>query len=98
MYKVKHKLSPVPMQELFPQPENLQNLRKERDFQIPKVRTINNGIETIRYRGPITWSLVPDEIKQSKSLYEFKEKIKQWKPEGCTCRLCKVYIKNLGFL
>ena len=21
-----------------------------------------------------------------------------WKPEGCTCRMCKVYISNLGFI
>ena len=33
-----------------------------------------------------------------KSINEFKNKIKFWKPEGCTCRLCKTYIHNLGFI
>ena len=98
MYKVKHSLAPVPVQELFQQVDNSQNLRNHRDFDIPKVRTVNNGIETIRYRGPITWDLVPNNIKESNSLFEFKEKIKKWKPEGCTCRLCKTYIPNVGFL
>ena len=98
MYKVKHNLSPLPMQELFQQVKNSQNLRNNKDFEVPKVRTVNNGIETIRYRGPITWDLVPDNIKQSNSLSEFKGKIKHWKPEGCTCRFCKIYITNLGFL
>ena len=97
MYKVKNNLSPTPVQELFIQ-GNLQNLRNDKDWEIPKVRTVNNGIETIRYRGPKTWDLVPKEIKTSKSLSEFKIKIKAWKPQGCTCRLCKIYICNLGFL
>ena len=98
MYKVKHNLSPVPLQEIFQQVDNSNDLRNNNDFEIPKVRTVNNGIETIRYRGPFTWDLVPNEIKQSKSLPEFKENIKKWRPQGCTCRLCKLYISNLGFL
>ena len=97
MYKVKHNLSPVPVQEIFTQ-GNVENLRHGTDWEIPKARTVNNGIETIRYRGPKTWDLVPIDIKKSKSLSEFKIKIKNWKPQGCTCRLCKIYISNLGFL
>ena len=97
MYKVKHNLSPIPVQEIFKN-GNERNLRNDKEWEIPKARTINYGIETIRYRGPKTWNLVPDEIKKSKSLYEFKTKIKEWKPQGCTCRLCKTYISNLGFL
>ena len=98
MYKVKNNLSPKPIQNLFKQVDNAENLRNNKNFEIPKVRTVNNGIETIRYRGPITWDLVPDEIRKSKSLSEFRDKIKTWKPQGCTCRLCKVYITGLGFL
>ena len=48
--------------------------------------------------GPKTWDIVPPEIKESKSLLEFKQKIKRWIPTECTCRLCKSYIYNLGFL
>ena len=95
MHKVKHNLSPI--QELFSQGSSV-NLRNTQDWEIPKVRTVNNGVETIRYRGPITWNLVPNKIKQSKSLSLFKEKIKDWKPQGCICRLCKTYVSMLGFL
>ena len=38
------------------------------------------------------------DIKNANSLQEFKLKIKKWKPEGCTCRLCRTYISNLGFI
>ena len=87
MYKVKHNLCPKLFQELF-----IPVIRGSNDWVIPKVRTVN------RYRGPKTWGIVPEEIKKSKSLFDFKKNIKRWKPSGCTCRLCKTYVKGLGYL
>ena len=98
MYKVKNNISPLPMQELFSRQVNVHYLRNSRYWKIPKVRTVGYGTETIRYRGPKTWELLPKEIKEAKSLIEFKSKIKAWKPQGCTCRLCKLFISHLGFL
>ena len=71
MYKVKHNLCPKPFQELF-----TPAIRGNNDWVIHKVRTVNKGVETIRYRGPKTWELVSVEIIISKSLSSFKEKIK----------------------
>ena len=67
------------------------------DFVIPHVKTVNMGIETIRYRGPLTWDIVPEEIKKAETLSIFKDKIKSWKPIDCTCRLCKTYISGVGY-
>ena len=97
MYKVKHNLAPKPVIEIF-SPINLENLRNNKKWEIPRAKTVNNGLETIRYRGPKTWDLVPQQIRNSKSLNEFRSKIKNWRPRGCVCRLCKVFVKNLGFL
>ena len=93
MYKVKNNLCPKPIQELF-----TPAIRGNHEWVLPKVKTENNGKETIRFMGPKTWELVPKEIKISQSLSSFKSKIKDWKPLGCTCRLCKTYIKDLGYL
>ena len=98
MYKVKNNLSPSFMKSVFPDSVNPYNLRSKPSFHTSNIRTVYNGTETISFRGPKTWSLVPNAIKNSKSLSEFKAKIKHWKPEGCMCRLCKVYIANLGYL
>ena len=92
MYKVKNGLSPDIMANLFTLKE-----RGNGDFVIPQVKTVNRGIETIRYRGPLTWDMVPEDIKNSESLLLFKSRIKDWKPTGCTCRLCKTYIPGLGY-
>jgi len=93
MYKVKHNLCPKSFQELF-----TPSIRGKNDWIIPSAKTVNKGLETIRYRGPKTWELVPKDIKDSSSLSTFKSKIKHWKPFGCTCRLCKTYIPDLGYL
>ena len=98
MFKVKNNLCPSFMHSLFPVANNTHNLRSNRCFKTNNIRTTLYGTETLKYRGPKTWDLVPNNIKQSNSLNEFKIKIKMWKPEGCTCRMCKVFIANLGFI
>ena len=98
MYKVKNNLSPIFMKTIFPLSNNPYHLRNRQIYETENICTVSYGIETISYRGPKTWTLVPDKIKNSTNLLEFKTKIKQWKPQGCPCRLCKVYIANLGFI
>ena len=92
MYKVKHNLSPIPVREIFTQLDNIHYLRNKGCWEMPKTRTVNYEIVTIRYRGPKVWDLLPSDIKESDSLSSFKANIKKWKPQGCTCRLCKTYI------
>jgi len=98
MYKAKNKLSPLPMQQLFTETAMVHDLRNRRCWDIPQVRTVCYGLESIRYRGPKTWESLPDDIKQAKSLPEFKLKIKAWRPANCTCRLCKTFVANLGYI
>ena len=65
MYKVKHNFSPLPMQELFKDQANRYDLiRNNRSWQVPDVKTVAYGTETIRYRGPKIWELLPNEIKK----------------------------------
>ena len=98
MYKIKNHLSPLPMQALFNEDVDQYDLRNKKSWEAGNVRTVIYGTETIRNMGPKTWDLVPTEIKELNSLLEFKQRIKRWKPNECTCRLCKIYIHNLGFL
>jgi len=72
------------------------NLRS--DFAIPAVKTENYGKNSVRYLGPLIWNMIPPFIKNTDNLLDFKRNIKKWKPEKCPCKLCKVYIHNLGFV
>ena len=98
IYKVNNNLSPSIMKGIFPTREFSYDLRIKNPFKSVNVNTVFNGTETISFRGPKTWAILPENIKNSTSLKEFKSKIRTWEPKGCTCRLCKVYINNLGFI
>ena len=67
-------------------------------FSRDKAGTTTYGIESIRILGPKIWDLVPNDIKLAGNLNLFKEKIKKWKVTNCPCRLCKVFIRGVGYL
>ena len=98
MFKIKNNLAPNLLSEIFSQYQPTYGLRNNRSWNNSNVRTVYYGKETLSYRGPKTWELLPYSLKNVESLQEFKTRIKSWKPEGCTCRLCKSFIPDLGFL
>ena len=98
IYKVKNNLTPEFMKDIFTDMKHPYNLRKKPEFKTWNVQTVYCGTETLSFRGPKVWSIVPDDIKASNSLIEFKKKIKKWKPQGCICRLCKIYLPQIGFI
>ena len=60
--------------------------------------TVFNGDMSLSSFGPIVWNeMLPDSYKQCEDLSTFKRVIKNWVPE-CNCRLCKHFIKDLGFV
>ena len=98
MYKVKNGISPKMMNNVFNEVPNTYSLRNNRIWSTHNVRTVNYGTETLSFRGPKMWEILPDYIKEAKSYNEFKNKVKTWKPVACNCKLCKTYIPSLGFL
>ena len=98
MYKVKNNLSPKIVSNIFSKYPTSYNFRNAKLWETGNTRTTLYGTETISYRGPKIWNCVPNDMKNSKTLNEFKNKIKTWKPSGCTCRLCKVFVPYLGYL
>ena len=53
MFKVHTKTSPEIMQEVFQVKEQGNyNLRNQTDFVIPQVKSVNHGLESVRFLGP----------------------------------------------
>ena len=98
MYKVKNNISPSFMESIFPSSNHTYNLRTDTSFKSFKVNSVHFGTETVSFRGPRTWAIVPDELKTSPSLAIFRAKIRKWKPINCNCRICKTYIPSYGFI
>ena len=98
MYKIKNGISPEVMKKIFQEIPNHYNLRNKKAWATHNVRTVYNGTETLSFLGPKIWDILPKSLKEATSLKHFKKEIKLWKPDGCTCRLCKIYVKDVGFL
>ena len=105
MFKVANSISPTSMSKLFHLNPNFctENVSsrtriKPQFYNNSNPRKVFSGLETLRTLGPKIWNLIPDSIRRSRTLSIFKDKIKQWKPINCPCRLCKTFIKGIGFL
>ena len=92
MFKVKSNIPPEIMKEVFAPKMSPYDLRNNNSFKRRIVNSVWHGTESVSYLGPKIRDLVPSEIKESESLNGFKFKIKRWVPEGCPCRICKIYL------
>ena len=97
MFKVVNGLCPETLQNLFQRAPGL--TRSQACFIRPKVKTVRNGQQSLRSFGPLVWdTMLPTSFKEIVDLESFKKAIKNWKPDNCTCRLCKTFVKNIGFI
>ena len=87
-------MSPPIFSKLFCWRDICYNLRSNSNFVVPNVKSVFHGSESISYLGPKIWDIVPLEVKELTSLNAFKNGIKKWE----SCRLCKQYVLNLGFI
>ena len=74
------------------------NLRKKTELKRRCVKTVHYGTETISFLSPKIWNIIPKELKEITSVLKFRKEIKKWKPTVCPCRLCKTYVKQVGFI
>ena len=98
IYKIKNNLSPQIIQDIFPQEKKIYTLRNENHLTLSNPKSVSYGIESLRYLGPKIWNMLPDKLKQAASLSTFKAEIKTWIPTDCPCKLCKLYVPNLGYI
>ena len=97
-FKIKNELAPPIMDSMFERRNEPYNLRNFQEFLTEKKSTVHYGLETLSYRSPQLWSLLPESIKEVKSLKIFKREVKNWICDDCPCRLCELYLQNTGFL
>ena len=86
------------MSDLFVTRENKYNLRNFQELEPSLKRTVKFGTETISYRGPQIWNLIPERSRPLETLNKFKKEIKKWKSDACPCRMCKTYIQRVAFI
>ena len=90
IYKVRNDLGPEIIKYIFQW--NDSTLLRQRN------RSMYFGTESLSSLAPKIWEIVPCDIRNAKSLYTFKEKIKLSTTDKCLCRLCERCIGNAGFV
>ena len=78
--------------------QNIYNLRNFQELSTSTKNNLNFGTETISYRVPQLWNLIPNNIKSEPTLELFKKKTRKWKCEPCQCRMCKTHLQHTGFI
>ena len=90
MFEVHTKTSLEIMEEVFlVKKQRKYDLRNQTDFIISQVKSVNYGLE---------WERFLNDLKNKESVDSLKTAIKRWEPESCSCRLCKTYLKSIGYL
>ena len=91
-------LSPPLKNGAFMIRNNKYNLRNFQCLFSTNKRTVKYGTETVTYRGPQIWNLVPEKTKYASLFDSFKREIRKCKGEKCPCRICKTYFQHVGFV
>ena len=87
------------MHEIFKLKDQSQyNLRHNSLFFRPLVKSVCKGTESLSFLGLKIWDILPDTYKELPDLNSFKVALNKWRPVNCPCRICKVYIANVGFV
>ena len=75
------------------------NMRNYSYFAMPRAKTVNHGLESFLYIGSKLWdSIHTSHMKEISFINEFKHVIKTGRPDLCSCRFLKVYLRNIGYL
>ena len=77
MFKVKNKLAPENISELFRVGNTERYSLRNSDFTLPRVNTICYGRHSLRFHGPFLWAKLPSDIRNCKTLKSFKSKVRR---------------------
>ena len=85
---IHYRLSPPIMNDILTLDQNgSYNLRSGVTITRRNIRTNKFGFETISRIAAVLWGHLPNNIKNSDSLNNFKHKIKQSTPDKCPCKI-----------
>ena len=89
IYKSLNNMNPSIAWEFHEKKYVAYDLRKKNLCKLPKTKTISYGVESLSFRGSFLWNTLDDSVTQEPTLARFKNKIRNWAGEPCTCRICR---------
>ena len=65
------------------------NLKKNQVLSLPPARSTYYGTNSVHLRASLIWTKLPNYIKSSRSVCEFKNNIKNFKDIDCGFLICR---------
>ena len=88
VFKSLNDLNPPFMKDMFT-PKNVTYELRDGNLLIqPKFKKVTYGRNSFKYYGSHIWNLLPNEIKNSTDVEDFKTLIKAWDGPTCQCAMC----------
>ena len=88
VYKSLNNLSPDFLKPYFTLKDMPYNLRNRSILNLPSAHTIYYGTNAVLFRACLMWNGLPNFIKESNSLIDFKTNIKTIRNIVCSCKIC----------
>ena len=88
IYNILNDMGPDYLSCLFSKSNTPYQLRDDNKLIQPLKRTTTFGIKSFAYFGTHLWNMLPNHIKNSVSLYDFKSLIRKWLGPTCCCSVC----------
>ena len=89
IYKSTGTFNPQFMWSYFKYREVPYNLRRGPVLFIPPARSTIYGTNSVHFRGSLIWNRLPNLVKSSRSISEFKNVIKKIGNIDCGCMICR---------
>ena len=86
IFKTLNDLNPPYMKEIFTQ--NTIRIPERKKLLVKSTHTKKYGTDSLRHLGPKIWNSLPQDIRDSTSLFIFKSQIKTWSGPSCSCIAC----------
>ena len=77
------------MKEIFKTSLYRTSPRNAKDLEVPRVNQVSFGTHSLRTLGPKIWNKLPEDLKKSITLSDFKRNLKLWSGPTCGCNYCK---------
>ena len=82
-------LNPQFMWSYFEEKPMTYNLRDGSKLALPKIKSTRFGINSLQFRGSLSWNDLAVSLKSCQSLNEFKLELKNLGNIHCTCLVCR---------
>ncbi len=86
--KALHGSTPIYIRDLFEEKDKIYNLCSTVSLKQPKCNTVTYRLNSFRYKGTKIWNNLPNKMKNSITLAEFKNQIKKWQGPKCPYNMC----------